>query len=101
MEVERTTEGSAYLLRWQAAPGVTEWAVRFSERRDPRGGYVVAEERSLPAGETSVEVPLGEHPLRVHLLGRGRGGKLVRRAVISPLTAASWTERFQRRASAA
>ncbi len=101
MEVERETEGSAFVLRWQAAPAVAEWAVRLSERRDPRGSYVVVAERSLPAGSTSVEVPLGANPLRVHLLGRGRGGKLVRRAVISPLTAESWGERFQRRASAA
>jgi hypothetical protein len=48
-----------------------------------------------------VEVPLGPKALRVHLLGRGRGGKLVRRAVMSPLTPESWGERWQRRASAA
>jgi hypothetical protein len=101
MDIERTTEGSDFVLRWQAAPGVLEWAVRLSERLDPRDGYVVREERSLPAGSTSVDVPLGANPLRVHVLGRGRGGKLVRRAVISPLTLESWGERFTRRASAA
>ena len=73
----------------------------LSERTDPRGGYAVREERTLPADATSVEVPLGPNALRVHLLGRGRGGKLVRRAVMSPLTAESWGERWQRRASAA
>jgi hypothetical protein len=101
MDIERTTEGSVFVLRWQAAPGVLEWAVRLSERSNPRDGYVVREERSLPAGSTSVDVPLGANPLRVHVLGRGRGGKLVRRAVISPLTVESWGERFKRRASAA
>jgi hypothetical protein len=75
--------------------------VRVSERRDPRGGYAVRDERELPAGATSVEVPVGQTALRVHLLGRGRGGKLVRRAVMSPLTPESWGERWQRRASAA
>ena len=38
--------------------------------------------------------------LRVHLLGRSRDGRLVRRAVISALTRDSWDERWQRRASA-
>ncbi|HUZ82671.1 MAG TPA: hypothetical protein VMU73_10550 [Gaiellaceae bacterium] len=101
MDVRRETDGAAFVLRWDATPGVLEWAVRFSERSDPRGGYVVREERRLPADATSVEVPLGASALRVHLLGRGRGGKLVRRAVMSPLTQGSWSERWQRRASAA
>ena len=101
MEVRRESDGKAFVLRWDASPGVLEWVVRFSERSDPRGGYVVLEERALSAGTLSVELPLGEHALRVHLLGRGRGGKLVRRAVMSPLTPESWGERWQRRASAA
>ncbi len=101
MDVRRETEGEAFVLRWDAAPGVLEWVVRLSERSGPRGGYVVSEERALPAGATSVELPLGATALRVHLLGRGRGGKLVRRAVMSPLTPESWGERWQRRASAA
>jgi hypothetical protein len=101
MEVTRGTDGRAFVLRWEAAPDVLEWVVRVSERHGPRGGYVVREERQLPAGATSVEVPLGASALRVHLLGRGRGGRLVRRAVMSPLTRESWGERWQRRASAA
>jgi hypothetical protein len=101
MEVRRERAGEAFVLHWDAAPGVLEWAVRLSERSDPRGGYVVREERELGAAATSVELPLGANALRVHLLGRGRGGKLVRRAVMSPLTPDSWGERWQRRASAA
>jgi len=101
MEVRRETVGAAFLLRWEPAPGVLEWTVRLSERSDPRAGYAVREELTLPAGETSLELPLGTHALRVHLLGRGRGGKLVRRAVMSPLTPESWDERWLRRASAA
>jgi hypothetical protein len=38
--------------------------------------------------------------VRVHLLGRGRDGRLVRRAIISALTREGWDERWQRRASA-
>ena len=101
MEVRRDRDGESFVLRWDAAPGVLTWVVRFSERADPRGGYAVQSERELPAGTTSVEVPLGASVLRVHLLGRGRGGKLVRRAVMSPLSPESWDERWQRRASAA
>jgi len=101
MDVRREIDGKAFVLRWDAAPGVLEWAVRLSERSDPRGGYTVREERELPGDATSVELPLGENALRVHLLGRGRGGKLVRRAVMSTLTPESWGERWQRRASAA
>jgi hypothetical protein len=101
MDVRRETDGDAFVLVWDAAPGVLEWAVRVSEREDPRGPYVVREERQLPAGATSVEVALGAGTLRVHLLGRGRGGRLVRRAVMSSLTPESWGVRWQRRASAA
>jgi hypothetical protein len=101
MEVRRETDGAAYVLRWEAATDVLEWVVRLSERNGPRGGYLVLEERALPGGAVSVELPLGANALRVHLLGRGRGGKLVRRAVMSPLTPESWGERWQRRASAA
>jgi hypothetical protein len=36
----------------------------------------------------------------VHLLGRGRDGRLLRRAVISALTRGAWGERWERRASA-
>ena len=47
-----------------------------------------------------VELELGDTPSRVHLLGRGRDGRLVRRAIISALTREGWDERWQRRASA-
>ena len=101
MDVQRETDGEAFLLRWKPAAGVATWEVRFSERTEPRGVYAVREELQLAAGATSVEVPLGEVALRIHLLGRDRGGRLVQRAVMSSLTRASWGERWQRRASAA
>ena len=65
-----------------------------------RGAYVVRETLQLPAAATTVELPLCERPLRVHLLGRGRDGRLVRRAVISALTIDTWNDRWERRASA-
>jgi hypothetical protein len=100
MDVRRRADGGRLGLEWDAAPAVAGWEVRFSERPDARGEYVVREELSLPGGATGVDVPLGELPLRVHVLGRSRDGRLVRRAVVSGLTRAGWNERWLRRASA-
>jgi hypothetical protein len=100
MDVRRERRGDSFVLAWTAEPKVVAWDVRLSERPDVRGDYVVREERALPGPETSVEIELGDTPLRVHLLGRARDGRLVRRAIISALTRAGWDERWQRRASA-
>jgi hypothetical protein len=100
MDVRKQGSDEAVTLSWDAAPGVTGWEVRLSERPGARGGYVVREERALPDGVTSVDVPLGERPVRVHLLGRARDGRLVRRAMISALTRDGWNQRWQRRATA-
>jgi hypothetical protein len=100
MDVRRERRGEAFVLAWTAEPKVVAWEVRLSERPDVRGEYVVREERTLPGPETSVELELGDTPSRVHLLGRGRDGRLVRRAIISALTREGWDERWQRRASA-
>jgi hypothetical protein len=100
MDVRRERSGDSFVLAWAAEPKVVAWDVRLSERPDVRGDYVVREERSLSGPETSLELQLGDTPLRVHLLGRGRDGRLVRRAIISALTREGWGERWQRRASA-
>jgi hypothetical protein len=99
MEVRRNG-GDPPTLTWDAAPVVAEWEVRVSERSDPRGDYAVRETLTLPGATTSVEIPLGDVPLRVHLLGRNRAGRLVQRALISALTRETWGDRWQRRASA-
>jgi hypothetical protein len=95
----RRAEGDGYRLAWDAVPAVNEWEVRFSERPDARSDYVDRAAVTLSAGETSIEVPLGDNPFRVNILGRGRG-RLQRRALISGLTRDGWRERWQRRASA-
>ncbi len=100
MEVRQRRDGERFLLAWDTTPAVAGWEVRFSERPDPRGDYEVRNSLMLPAETTTVELPLGEKPLRVHLLGRSRDGRLLRRAVISALTRAAWSERWERRASA-
>ncbi len=98
MDVRR--DGDSALV-WDRAHGVVSWEVRFSERPDPRRDYAVRETLTLPPETTRVEVPLGALPVRVHLLGRGRDGRLVRRAIVSGLTRAGWHDRWERRASAA
>jgi len=97
MDVRR---GQGNALVWRREPSVTAWELRISSRPDPRGDYVVRETGELPGETTTIELPLGEEPLRVHLLGRGRNGRLVRRAIVSGLTRETWSERWQRRASA-
>jgi hypothetical protein len=100
MDVGRDRRDDAFLLTWRTEPKVAGWDVRISERPDARGDYVVQNELSLPGDATTVELPLGDTPLRVHLLGRDRGGKLVRRAIVSALTRDGWSARWERRASA-
>lgn len=100
MDVRRERRGDTFVLAWTAEPKVVAWDVRLSDRPDVRGDYIVREERTLPGPETRLELELGDAPSRVHLLGRGRDGRLVRRAIISALTREGWDERWQRRASA-
>jgi hypothetical protein len=100
MEVRRKKDGETFGLAWDAAAGVAEWEVRISERPDARRDYAVRDTLKLAANDTSLELPLGDRSVRVHVLGRSRGGKLVRRAIISALTRDGWDDRWQRRASA-
>ena len=97
MDVRR---GEPFTLVWDASPAIVGWELRFSERADPRSDYAQVETRELPGDTTSVELPLGESALKVHLVGRSRDGRLLRRAVIAGLTRDGWNERWQRRASA-
>jgi hypothetical protein len=98
MDVSRKRDGETLLLRWDASPAVVEWEVRFSERADARSDYAVIETLTLPGTATSVEVPLGDRTMRIHLLGKGRNGKIVRRSLISALTRDTWSEKWERRA---
>jgi hypothetical protein len=100
MDVRRERTGDTHRLVWDAAPGVTGWEVRVSVRPNARAEYAVRDTLSLPGEATGVDVDLGDATLRVHVLGRDRGGRLVRRAVMSGLTREGWTDRWQRRASA-
>jgi len=101
MEIRREGPAEAAALAWDEAKAVAHWEVRVSERPDPRGEYVVRDTLTVSPPATRVELPLGDAPLRVHVLGRSRDGRLLRRALISALTRETWNERWQRRASAA
>jgi hypothetical protein len=100
MDVRRSGDADTPTLNWDKAAGVTSWDVRVSRRPSARAAYAAEDERSLPASETTVALELQELPIRVHLLGRGSGGQLLQRALISGLTRDNWTERWQRRATA-
>jgi hypothetical protein len=88
-----------YRLEWSVDPGVERWEVRIAERSGARSDYVALESHELPGANTQLALPLGDLPLRVHVLGRSRNGRLVRRAIASGLTRGSWGERWQRRPS--
>jgi len=94
------TRGDPGTLRWRREPAVVAWELRISARPDPRGDYELRESGELPGEATSVELPLGDAPLRVHLLGRDRAGRLVRRTILSGVTRETWSDRWQRRATA-
>jgi hypothetical protein len=100
LDVRRAESADTLILTWEAPAGVGDWEVRFSERPSPRTDYAVIETLTLPAEATRVEVPLGEKPFRVTILGRGRDGRPRCRALISGLTKGSWNERWERRATA-
>lgn len=94
LELRRERE---FVLAWSADRDVGTWEVRIAERPDVRSDYVVLEERELPGPTSELELPLGDLPMRVHVVGRGRGGRLVRRAVLTGVTRATWRDRWQRR----
>src|SRR5579872_1355315 len=100
MEVRRSGSGDTVTLSWDAVRGIVAWDIRLSERRDARSEYVVREERTQESSVTTVELTLGDLPLRLHILGRAGDGRLVRRAIVSALTRENWNDRWQRRASA-
>lgn len=99
LDVRRERNGDVFELAWPTEQGVDRWEVRIAERSGTKSDYVPLESCELPAADTQVALPLADVPLRVHVLGRSRSGRLVRRAIASGLTRGSWDERWQRRPS--
>ena len=100
MAVRKEPTASGLELSWDAAANVSEWRVRVSTRIDPRRDYVEGEVVTLPAGATSFEVELDEHPRRIQLYGHARDGRVVRRAIVSALTSGNSGARWKRQGSA-
>ena len=100
MAVRKQPTARGLELAWDAAPQVVEWVVRVSVRPDPRQDYVEGEAETLPASTRSYEVELDDHPRRIQLYGHARGGKIVRRAVISALTSGNSGAQWKRQATA-
>jgi len=96
LELRRTPD---HHLEWPAEAAVDHWEVRIAERSGARSDYVTLGSHELPGSTRRFALPLGDVPLRVHVLGRSRNGRLVRRAIASGLTRESWDERWQRRPS--
>jgi hypothetical protein len=99
LDVRRERSGDSFELVWPADQGVERWEVRIAERSGTKSDYVALGSQELPAATTRLALPLEDVPLRVHVLGRSRAGRLVRRAIASGLTRGSWDERWQRRPS--
>src|SRR5262249_2255231 len=93
----RRADGDGFRLAWDAVPVVTEWEVRFSERADARSEWVEGEKLVLGGDETGVELPLGNALLRVNIIGRGRGGRLHRRGLLSGVVRQDWPRGLQGR----
>lgn len=100
MAVRKQPTEKGIELAWDAAPQVNEWVVRVSVRPDPRQDYVEGEPETLPANARSYEVELDDLPRRIQLYGHARGGKIVRRAVISALTSGNSSAQWKRQATA-
>jgi hypothetical protein len=98
MVVRARAHGDAVVLEWDAARGVGSWELRLGERRDARSPYVDRETTQL--NESRVELELSELPLRVSVVGRNAGGRIVQRALVSGLTRSNWGQKWQQRASA-
>ena len=87
-------------LSWDAAPKVIEWVLRVSVRPDPRQDYVEGTAETLPAGIALLRGRARRDPRRIQLYGHARGGKIVRRAVISALTSGNSGAQWKRQATA-
>jgi hypothetical protein len=96
--VRARAAGDSVVLEWEPQRGVVVWEARVSERPDARDAYT--ERETLTLDVPSMELTLGDLPQRVNLVGRNAGGRILHRALISGLTRANWSQRWQQRPSA-
>lgn len=98
MTVRASAAGGTVALEWPAAAGVRAWEARIGERRDARSPYVDRETVTLDAPR--LELRLSDLPQRISITGRNAAGRIVQRALVSGLTSANWSQKWQQRASA-
>src|SRR4051794_8076791 len=85
-------------LEWDGLPAVKQWDVRLGSRPDPRKPYVDGEAYTVDTPR--VELTLDDLPQRVSIAGRNPAGRVVQRALITGLTSANWSQRWQQRPTA-
>ncbi len=100
MAVRKKPTERGLQLSWDPAPNVSEWRLRISLRPDPRQDYVEGELVTLPSGTTAFAVELDDDPRRITIHGHDRGGKIVRRAIVSALTSGNSGTQWKRQATA-
>ena len=98
MSVRAHAAGDGIALEWPGAAGVRTWDVRIGERRDARSPYV--DRATVALDEPRLELSLTGLPQRVSITGRNATGRIVQRALVSGLTSANWSQKWQQRASA-
>lgn len=101
LPVERSAAPGGISLSWRAHSPVREWVVRIAERSAGEQEYGPDREQRLPAGTTTVVIPLAEDvTYRLQIVGQSATGRVSHRALILPLSTDNWQERWERRASA-
>jgi len=98
MNVRASAAGDGIALEWPSAAGVRVWEARIGERRDARSPYVDRE--TIVLDTPRLELSLTELPQRVSITGRNATGRIIQRALVSGLTSANWSQKWQQRASA-
>jgi hypothetical protein len=88
MSVRAGAAGDGVALEWPAGAGVRTWEVRLGERE------------TITLDAPRLELPLSDLPQRVSITGRNAAGRIVQRALVSGLTRANWSQKWQQRASA-
>jgi hypothetical protein len=100
LAVRKKRVGNGVEIAWSAEPSIRAWKVSVATRPDPRRPYLDGETATLPPAKTAFEVALDDVPRRIQIVGEGRDGRVVRRAVISALTRGNSGAQWKRQSTA-
>lgn len=98
--VEKSVIGSELVLAWKLPPAAQQVLVQIEQRPTPRDEWAQVAQHELGA-VTSFTLALDDVPKRLLLRVEGRGGRVLGRARIAGLTAATAAGKWQRQATAA